>query len=37
MQRRARDTREPGLRIAFVADPNGNLADLLSRLTHAHA
>jgi catechol 2,3-dioxygenase-like lactoylglutathione lyase family enzyme len=25
-----RDTPEPGLRIAFVADPDGNLAELLS-------
>jgi catechol 2,3-dioxygenase-like lactoylglutathione lyase family enzyme len=26
-----RDTPEPGLRIAFVADPDGNLVELLSR------
>jgi hypothetical protein len=26
----ARDTPEPGLRIAFVADPDGNLVELLS-------
>jgi lactoylglutathione lyase len=26
-----RDTREPGLRIVFVADPDGNLVELLSR------
>jgi lactoylglutathione lyase len=32
-----RDTPEPGLKIAFVADPDGNLVELLSRLTHAHA
>ncbi len=25
-----RDTPEPGLRIAFVADPDGNLVELLS-------
>jgi hypothetical protein len=25
-----RDTTEPGLRIAFVADPDGNLVELLS-------
>jgi lactoylglutathione lyase len=27
------DTPEPGLRFAFVADPDGNLVELLSRLT----
>jgi len=32
-----RDTPEPGLRIAFVADPDGNLVELLSGPTHAHA
>jgi lactoylglutathione lyase len=26
-----RDTPEPGLRIAFVADPDGNIVELLSR------
>jgi hypothetical protein len=26
----ARDTPEPGLRIAFVADPDGNLVELPS-------
>jgi catechol 2,3-dioxygenase-like lactoylglutathione lyase family enzyme len=26
-----RDTPEPGLRIAFVADPDGNLVEMLSR------
>jgi catechol 2,3-dioxygenase-like lactoylglutathione lyase family enzyme len=28
--RTPRDTPEPGLRIAFVADPDGNLVELLS-------
>jgi catechol 2,3-dioxygenase-like lactoylglutathione lyase family enzyme len=32
-----RDTPEPGVRIAFVADPDGNLVQLLSSLTDAHA
>lgn len=27
-----RDTPEPGLRVAFVADPDGNLVELLSRI-----
>jgi catechol 2,3-dioxygenase-like lactoylglutathione lyase family enzyme len=26
-----RETSEPGLKIAFVADPDGNLVELLSR------
>jgi catechol 2,3-dioxygenase-like lactoylglutathione lyase family enzyme len=26
-----RDTREPGLKIAFVADPDGNLVELISQ------
>jgi lactoylglutathione lyase len=30
-RRTPRDTPEPGLRIAFVADPDGNLVELLSR------
>jgi catechol 2,3-dioxygenase-like lactoylglutathione lyase family enzyme len=32
-----RDTPEPGLRIAFVADPDGNLVELLSGPTHVDA